>query len=113
MLFHLLHGAVAIARLKALHESPARRQHPWISCLSDRPDEVLHHIEQRFMEPDFAFDVSAIRTAAIKTRGEQAMWIADEGVQMLGGHGYLRDNPVEMWYRDTRTVSVLEGAVGV
>jgi alkylation response protein AidB-like acyl-CoA dehydrogenase len=45
--------------------------------------------------------------------GEQAMWIADEGVQMLGGHGYLRDNPVEMWYRNTRTVSVLEGAVGV
>jgi alkylation response protein AidB-like acyl-CoA dehydrogenase len=45
--------------------------------------------------------------------GEQAMWIADEGVQMLGGHGYLRDNPVEMWYRDARTVSVLEGAVGI
>src|SRR5229473_2755672 len=45
--------------------------------------------------------------------GEQAMWIADEGVQMLGGHGYLRDNPVEMWYRDTRTVSLLEGAIGV
>ncbi|MGC1676056.1 MAG: acyl-CoA dehydrogenase [Candidatus Binataceae bacterium] len=44
---------------------------------------------------------------------EQAMWIADEGVQMLGGHGYLRDNPVEMWYRDARTVSVMEGAVGV
>jgi alkylation response protein AidB-like acyl-CoA dehydrogenase len=45
--------------------------------------------------------------------GANAMWIADEGVQMLGGHGYLRDNPVEMWYRDTRTVSVLEGAVGI
>lgn len=44
---------------------------------------------------------------------EQAMWIADEGVQMLGGHGYLRDNPVEMWYRDARTVSALEGIVGV
>ncbi|HKN00323.1 MAG TPA: acyl-CoA dehydrogenase family protein [Candidatus Binataceae bacterium] len=44
---------------------------------------------------------------------EQAMWIADEGVQMLGGHGYLRDNPVEMWYRDARSVSVFEGAVGV
>jgi len=44
---------------------------------------------------------------------EQAMWIADEGVQMLGGHGYLRDNPVEMWFRNTRTISVLEGAVGV
>ncbi len=45
--------------------------------------------------------------------GEHAMWIADEGVQMLGGHGYLRDNPVEMWYRDARTVSALEGIVGV
>ena len=45
--------------------------------------------------------------------GEQLMWIADEGVQMLGGHGYLRDNPVEMWYRDARTLSVFEGAVGV
>lgn len=44
---------------------------------------------------------------------EQAMWIADEGVQMLGGHGYLRDNPVEMWYRDIRTLSALEGAVGI
>ena len=44
---------------------------------------------------------------------EQAMWIADEGVQMLGGHGYLRDNPVEMWYRNTRSLSVLEGVVGV
>ena len=44
---------------------------------------------------------------------EQAMWIADEGVQMLGGHGYLRDNPVEMWYRDVRSLSVLEGVVGL
>jgi alkylation response protein AidB-like acyl-CoA dehydrogenase len=44
---------------------------------------------------------------------EQAMWIADEGVQMLGGHGYLRDNPVELWFRNARTISVLEGAVGV
>ena len=45
--------------------------------------------------------------------GEQAMWIADEGVQMLGGHGYLRDNPVEMWYRNARSISLMEGAVGV
>ncbi len=44
---------------------------------------------------------------------EQAMWIADEGVQMLGGHGYLRDNPVEMWYRNARSISLMEGAVGV
>jgi alkylation response protein AidB-like acyl-CoA dehydrogenase len=45
--------------------------------------------------------------------GEQAMWIADEGMQMLGGHGFLRDHPVEMWYRNVRTLSILEGAAGI
>ena len=44
---------------------------------------------------------------------DQAMWIADQGVQVLGGHGYIRDNPVEMWYRNARTLGVLEGTVSV
>jgi len=39
----------------------------------------------------------------------KAMWIADHGVQVLGGHGFIRDNPVEMWYRNARTLGVLEG----
>src|ERR1700687_3409171 len=45
MLFHLFHGAVAVARFKMLHEPPSRRQHPWISFLPDRANEVLHHID--------------------------------------------------------------------
>jgi alkylation response protein AidB-like acyl-CoA dehydrogenase len=44
---------------------------------------------------------------------EQCMWIADEGVQVLGGHGFIREHPVEMWYRNARTVSVLEGTIGL
>jgi alkylation response protein AidB-like acyl-CoA dehydrogenase len=44
---------------------------------------------------------------------ERCMWIADEGVQVLGGHGYIRDNPVEMWFRNARTLGVLEGTVAV
>lgn len=44
---------------------------------------------------------------------EKSMWIADNGVQCLGGHGFIRDNPVEMWYRNARTLGVLEGVVGV
>jgi alkylation response protein AidB-like acyl-CoA dehydrogenase len=40
----------------------------------------------------------------------QAMKIADDGVQVLGGHGFIREHPVEMWYRNTRTLGVLEGA---
>ncbi len=44
---------------------------------------------------------------------EQCVWIADEGVQVLGGHGFIREHPVEMWYRNARTLSVLEGTIGL
>jgi alkylation response protein AidB-like acyl-CoA dehydrogenase len=43
----------------------------------------------------------------------QAMKIADDGVQVLGGHGYIREHPVEMWYRNARTLGVLEGTVTI
>lgn len=39
---------------------------------------------------------------------EKSMWIADNGVQVLGGHGYIREHPVEMWFRNARTLGVLE-----
>ncbi len=41
---------------------------------------------------------------------EQCMKIADNGIQVLGGHGFVRDHPAEMWYRNARTLGVLEGA---
>jgi alkylation response protein AidB-like acyl-CoA dehydrogenase len=44
---------------------------------------------------------------------KHAMWVADEGLQMLGGHGFTRDFPLEMWYRNVRTLSVLDGMVGI
>lgn len=40
----------------------------------------------------------------------QAMKIADDGVQVLGGHGFIREHPVELWYRNVRTLGVLDGA---
>ena len=40
---------------------------------------------------------------------EKSMWIADNAVQVLGGHGFIREHPVEMWYRNARTLGVLEG----
>lgn len=40
----------------------------------------------------------------------QAMKIADDGVQVLGGHGFIREHPVELWYRNVRMLSVLDGA---
>lgn len=35
---------------------------------------------------------------------------ADDGVQILGGHGYMRDHPEEMWYRDALTLATFESA---
>jgi len=43
----------------------------------------------------------------------ESMKIADNGVQVLGGHGFIREHPVEMWYRHARTLSVLEGVAGI
>jgi alkylation response protein AidB-like acyl-CoA dehydrogenase len=42
---------------------------------------------------------------------EKSMWIADNGVQILGGHGFIREHPVELWFRSARTLGVLEGVV--
>ena len=44
---------------------------------------------------------------------EHGLWIADNGIQVLGGHGFIREHPVEMWFRHARTLSVLEGTVAV
>jgi alkylation response protein AidB-like acyl-CoA dehydrogenase len=39
------------------------------------------------------------------------MKIGSEGVQLLGGHGYIKEHPVERWYRDLRAAGVMEGAL--
>lgn len=42
---------------------------------------------------------------------EKGAWIGSNGVQLLGGHGYVKEHPVERWYRDLRAVGVCEGAL--
>jgi alkylation response protein AidB-like acyl-CoA dehydrogenase len=37
-----------------------------------------------------------------------AVKCGDDGVQVLGGHGYIRDHPVEKWFRDAVTLSVFD-----
>lgn len=41
----------------------------------------------------------------------KGMKIASDGVQLLGGHGYVKEHPVERWYRDLRAAGVMEGAL--
>jgi alkylation response protein AidB-like acyl-CoA dehydrogenase len=42
---------------------------------------------------------------------ERGMQIGSDGVQLLGGHGYVKEHPVERWYRDLRAAGVMEGAL--
>jgi alkylation response protein AidB-like acyl-CoA dehydrogenase len=38
-----------------------------------------------------------------------ALRVTDNAVQILGGHGYIRDHPVELWLRNSRGFAVFEG----
>ncbi|HEX6228128.1 MAG TPA: acyl-CoA dehydrogenase family protein [Solirubrobacterales bacterium] len=38
-----------------------------------------------------------------------AVHCCEEAVQILGGHGYVRDHPVEKWYRDAKLYQIWEG----
>jgi alkylation response protein AidB-like acyl-CoA dehydrogenase len=53
------------------------------------------------------------REAAIARRlcAQKGMKIGSDGVQLLGGHGYIKEHPVERWYRDLRAAGVMEGAL--
>ena len=41
------------------------------------------------------------------------MKIGTDGVQLLGGHGYTHEHPVELWYRNLRAIGIFEGGAGV
>ncbi len=40
---------------------------------------------------------------------DMAMMVTDRAVQILGGHGYIREHPVEMWMRNGRGFAMLTG----
>ena len=56
---------------------------------------------------DFAREVALAR----KLCTDRGMRIGLDGVQLLGGHGYVKEHPVERWYRDLRAIGVMEGSV--
>jgi alkylation response protein AidB-like acyl-CoA dehydrogenase len=42
---------------------------------------------------------------------DKGMRIGSDAVQLLGGHGFVKEHPVERWYRDLRAVGLMEGVV--
>ena len=56
-------------------------------------------------------DETANHAAYIALMGaiDMAMMVTDRGVQILGGHGYIREHPVELWFRNGRGIASLTG----
>ena len=41
--------------------------------------------------------------------GDTAMWVAERAVQILGGYGYVKEFPVERFFRDAKITQIYEG----
>ncbi|QCX27523.1 acyl-CoA dehydrogenase family protein [Nocardioides jishulii] len=94
-------------------------------------EPVAHRQSVAFMVADIAIELQAMRLVtwkaasraaqgkefarevalARKLCADKGMKIGLDGVQLLGGHGFVKEHPVERWYRDLRAVGLMEGAV--
>ena len=54
-------------------------------------------------------DCTRIAFLAHRSAIKYGMKIGTDGVQLLGGHGFTREHPVEMWYRNLRSLATLDG----
>jgi len=57
----------------------------------------------------------AVREIALARQyaAEGVMQVTDNGIQVLGGHGFIRDHPVEMFARNGRGFATFEGLASV
>jgi hypothetical protein len=94
-------------------------------------EPIAHRQAVAFMVANIAIELEGMRLVALKaaSRAEQGldfsrevalarrlaseygMKIGTDGVQLLGGHGFVKEHPVERWYRDLRAIGLMEGAV--
>jgi alkylation response protein AidB-like acyl-CoA dehydrogenase len=58
-------------------------------------------------ERSFAREAALARSLAAR----HGMQIGSQGVQLLGGAGYIAEHPVERWYRDLRATGLMDGAL--
>lgn len=94
-------------------------------------EPISHRQGVAFIVADIAIELDAMRmmvwrAAALAEAGkpfhreaylarllcaEKTMKIGTDGVQLLGGHGFTKEHPVERWYRDLRAVGVMHGGL--
>ncbi|MEE4545584.1 acyl-CoA dehydrogenase family protein [Streptomyces sp. V4-01] len=61
----------------------------------------------RLLDAGRPFAVEAAKAKLFAT--DVAMRVTTEAVQVLGGHGYVTDHPVERWMREAKLLQLVEG----
>ena len=94
-------------------------------------EPISHRQSVAFMISDMAIEIDAMRmlvlnAASLAEAGkpfhreaylarllcaEKSMKIGTDGVQILGGHGFTKEHPVERWYRDLRATAILHSGL--
>lgn len=100
---------------EAFDEAIARKQ-AIAFCLADmhiEVDSMRWLTWKAASELERGLDATRSAHHARQYAAEKGLWIADNGIQVLGGHGFIREHPVEMWFRNARTLGVLEGTVAL
>ncbi|MEO9167003.1 MAG: acyl-CoA dehydrogenase family protein, partial [Aestuariivirga sp.] len=75
-------------------------------------DESKHHADAATREK--ADDLVSVITPVIKAfLTDMAFEVTNLGVQVLGGHGYIREHGMEQFVRDARIAQIYEGTNGI
>jgi len=65
--------------------------------------------EAAWMLDNHKEDASKQAYLALTGAVDMAMMVTDRAVQVLGGHGYIREHPVELWMRNGRGIAAMLG----
>ncbi len=68
----------------------------------------LWEVARAVEHSDDATLIERLCGGAIAHAGEAALRATREGVQTLGGHGFIADYPIERWYRDAAALAAID-----
>lgn len=66
-------------------------------------------VQKAALEKDGGRPISMSSAQAKLFASETANWVTDKALQIHGGYGYIKDYPVERYFRDARITEIYEG----
>ncbi len=80
-----------------------------LADMAMRIEAARHLVYNAARMRDEGKDIKKVSAMAKLYASELAMWAAGEAIQIHGGYGYLKDFPVERFYRDAKVCEIGEG----